>query len=93
MSDGDQALAAEPSFHGNPPQGGGSVVITERRLSGNYSELVEQQPENGLALAQRGGAAANGARTAESARWSPARCNTRTRLSAHLENLRRTGRC
>ena len=32
--------------------GGGSAVIGIRRLSGHYSEPVEQQPENGLALAQ-----------------------------------------
>ena len=48
---GDQALAAEPGFHGDAPQGGGSAVIAVRQLSGHYSELVEQQPENGLALA------------------------------------------
>jgi hypothetical protein len=69
LADGDQALTAEPGFHGDPPQGGGGVVTAIRHLSGSYSELVEQQPENGLALAQRGGAATKGARTAESARW------------------------
>ena len=51
MTDGDQALAAEPGFDGDPPQRGGWAVIAERRLSGHYSEPVEQQPENGLALA------------------------------------------
>ena len=51
MTDGDQLLAAEPGLHGKPPQGGGSVVTTIRRVPGRYSEVVEQQPENGLALA------------------------------------------
>ena len=44
-------LAAEPGLHGDPPQGGGSVVMAVRRVSGRYSEVMEQQPENGLALA------------------------------------------
>ncbi len=51
MADGDQSLAAEPGFHGDPPQSGGSGLTTVRRLSGHYSEAAEQQLENGLALA------------------------------------------
>jgi len=27
LSDGDQALAAEPGFHGDPPQGGGPIGL------------------------------------------------------------------
>ena len=52
MTDGDQVLAAEPGFHGDPPEGGGWAAIAGRQLSGHYSELLELQPENGLALAQ-----------------------------------------
>jgi hypothetical protein len=52
LADGDQALAAEPGFHGNPPQGGGGAAIAGRRRSDHYSEAVEQQPENGVALAE-----------------------------------------
>ncbi|MCL4789755.1 MAG: hypothetical protein KJ070_23755, partial [Verrucomicrobia bacterium] len=51
MANGDQALAAEPGFHGHPPRSGGWEVTALRRLFGHYSELVEQQPENGVALA------------------------------------------
>lgn len=47
----DQVLAAEPGFHRDPPQGGGSGMISVHLFSDHCSELVEQQPENGLALA------------------------------------------
>ena len=50
MADVDQALAAEPGFHDDPAQGGGSVVITVCRLSDHCSELTEQQSENFFAL-------------------------------------------
>ena len=53
LPDGDQALAAEPGFHGDPPQSGGCGLTALRHLSGHYSELVDQQPENGLALGAR----------------------------------------
>jgi hypothetical protein len=48
-ADDDQILAAEPGFPGDPPECGGGATIAERQLSGHYSELVEQQPENGVA--------------------------------------------
>jgi len=51
LANGDQALAAEPGFHGDPPQGGGRAVIVFRHASDYLPKLVEQQPENGLALA------------------------------------------
>ena len=52
MTDGNQALAAEPGFHSDAPRGGGFEVTAIRRLSDHRPELLEQQPENGLALAQ-----------------------------------------
>jgi hypothetical protein len=51
LADGNQILAAEPGFHSDPPQRGGSVLRAIRRLPDHRSELAEQQPENGLALA------------------------------------------
>lgn len=51
LTNGDQALAAEPEFHGDPPRGGGKVVISIRHASGYLPKVLEQQPENGLALA------------------------------------------
>jgi hypothetical protein len=51
LADDDQALAAEPSFHSNPPKRGRSGVTAIRRFSNHRPELPEQQPENGLALA------------------------------------------
>jgi hypothetical protein len=50
MADGDQALAAEPGFHGDPPPGGGSGVITVHRLFDHRPELTEQQSKNLSAL-------------------------------------------
>ena len=47
----DQVLAAEPRFHGDPPQSGGAGMIFVHGISDDCSELVEQQPENGMALA------------------------------------------
>lgn len=47
----DQALAAEPGFHSDPPQSGGLVVMAVHRLSDNCSELAEQQPKNFFPLA------------------------------------------
>jgi hypothetical protein len=51
LADGDQVLAAEPGFHSDPPRGGGFEVSAVRRISDHRSELGEQQPENGMALA------------------------------------------
>jgi hypothetical protein len=53
LTDDDQALAAELGFHRrDPPQCGGSgVVMFIRRFSDHASKALEQQPENGLALA------------------------------------------
>jgi len=51
LTDGDQSLAAEPGFHSDPPCRGGFEVTAMRRVSDHRSELAEQQPENGLALA------------------------------------------
>ena len=52
LTDSNQSLAAEPGFHSDPPRRGGSEASAIRRLSDHRSEPVEQQPENGLALAQ-----------------------------------------
>ena len=49
--DGNQTLAAEPGFHSDPPRGGGFELTAVRRFPDYRSELCEQQPENGLALA------------------------------------------
>jgi len=51
LADGDQSLAAEPGFHGDPPQRGGSGLTAVRRFSDHLPKLGEQQPKNGLALA------------------------------------------
>ena len=51
MTDGDQALAAEPGFHGEPPGGGQCVVMTVGHGSDSPPEVGEQQSENGSALA------------------------------------------
>jgi len=51
LTDSNQALAAEPGFHSDPPRGGGFAVMAIRRVSDHRPELLEQQPENGLALA------------------------------------------
>jgi hypothetical protein len=51
LANGDQALAAEPGFHGDPPQGRGRVVIIIRHAPDYPAKLAEQQPENGLPLA------------------------------------------
>jgi len=39
LTDGNQALAAEPGFHSDPPRGGGFEVTAIRRLSEHRSEL------------------------------------------------------
>jgi len=51
LADDDQGLAAEPGFHRDAPQGGGTEVRSIRRLSEHRSEPLEPQPENDLALA------------------------------------------
>ena len=43
---GDQALAAEPGFHSDAPQGGEAGMIFVHRHFDHRSELVEQQPKN-----------------------------------------------
>ena len=48
LRDGNQALAAEPGFHGDPPKVAGLVVMAVRRFFEYRSEPLEQQPENGL---------------------------------------------
>jgi hypothetical protein len=47
----DQSLAAEPGFHGESPEGGGAEVNPVRHTSDSLPEVLEQQSENGLALA------------------------------------------
>ena len=47
----DQALAAEPGFHRDAPQGGEAGVISIHRLSDHRSEPLEQQPKNFFPLA------------------------------------------
>ena len=51
LANDDQALAAEPGFHGDPPPGGETGLRSIRRFSEHRSKPLEQQPENGLALA------------------------------------------
>jgi len=51
LTDSNQSLAAELGFHRDPPRSGGFGVMAIRRVSDHRSELLEQQPENGLALA------------------------------------------
>jgi len=51
LTDSNQSLAAEPGFHRDPPRSGGFGVMAIRRVSDHRSELLEQQPKNGLALA------------------------------------------
>ena len=51
MTNGDQALAAEPGFHGQAPSGGDGVVISIGHGSDSPPEVGEQQSENGGALA------------------------------------------
>ncbi|MGA3265251.1 MAG: hypothetical protein ABSE16_00325 [Verrucomicrobiota bacterium] len=53
LADDDQALAAEPGFHHDPPQGGRTEAISLRRCFEHRSEPRQEQPENGPALAQR----------------------------------------
>jgi hypothetical protein len=48
LPDGDQSLAAEPGFHGHPPQRGDSAVIILRPASDYPPKIFEQQPENDL---------------------------------------------
>jgi len=52
LADDDQALAAEPAFHRDPPQGGGTEAIFLRRCFEHRSEPRLEQPENDAALAQ-----------------------------------------
>jgi hypothetical protein len=52
VPDGDQALAAEPGFDGHSPQGGDPAVIFFQHASDHPPEVLEQQSENDLALAQ-----------------------------------------
>jgi len=47
---GDQALAAEPDFHGDAPHCGQSSVIFLRPASDHSPKLSEHQPENDLVL-------------------------------------------
>jgi len=51
LANDDQPLAAEPGFHSYSPQRGGTVVMFLRHASDYLPKVVEQQPENGLALA------------------------------------------
>jgi hypothetical protein len=51
LANNDQALAAEPGFHPNPPQCGGAGLMFIRHFSDHRSEPLEQQPKNGLPLA------------------------------------------
>ena len=51
LADEDQALAAKPRFHREPPQGGGTGVMSIRRDSDHLPKVLEQQLKNGVALA------------------------------------------
>jgi hypothetical protein len=51
LANNDQPLAAEPGFHSYAPQSGGTIVMFLRHTSDYLPEVVEQQSENGLALA------------------------------------------
>jgi hypothetical protein len=46
LADGDQSPAAEPGFHEDPPQRGGSGVTAIRRYPDHLPKLREQQPKN-----------------------------------------------
>lgn len=50
LANGDQALAAEPGFHGDTPSRGVSVGIAIGHGSDHLPEVTEQQPENDLAV-------------------------------------------
>jgi hypothetical protein len=46
LADGDQSPVAEPGFHEDPPQRGGSGVTAIRRFPDHLPKLREQQPKN-----------------------------------------------
>ena len=46
MADGDAALAAEPGFHGEPPQGSDVLVASVRHRSDSTSKITERQSKN-----------------------------------------------
>ena len=52
LSDNGQPLAAEPGFHHDAPQGGGTGLMSIRHVSDHLSERLEQQPKNVPGLAQ-----------------------------------------
>jgi len=45
-ADGDQALAAEPGFDGEPPAGGQCAMIARPHVPDGAAKFGEQQPEN-----------------------------------------------
>jgi len=45
LTDGNQSLAAEPSFHSDPPRCGGFEVMTIRYFPDHGFEPDEQQPK------------------------------------------------
>jgi hypothetical protein len=51
LANDDQVLAAEPGFHSDPPQNGGSAMRSIHHFPDYGSEPSKQQAENGLALA------------------------------------------
>jgi len=68
MANGDQALAAEPGFHDDAPQGDGSGMRSIHRPLDPRSELLEQQSKNGLALAVIPAAVLGGVMAADTSR-------------------------
>jgi len=85
LADDDPALAAEPEFHRDAPQGGGTEGRSIRRLSEHGSEPLAQQPENGLALASGPAQASGGVKIDRGERSHPLK-------QRRLKRVRRVGR-
>jgi hypothetical protein len=51
LADEDQALAAEPGFHREPPQDVGTGVMSIRRDSDHLPKVLEQQLKNDVGVA------------------------------------------
>jgi len=76
LANDDQALAAEPGFHSEPPRGGGTELRSIRRFFDHRSKTLEEQPKNGLALAQ-GPAAVLGVVVEDGARGAASEATSR----------------
>jgi hypothetical protein len=55
LADEDQALAAEPGFHSDPPDGGGAGLMSIRRFSDHRSEPLVRQSKKGLSASRIAG--------------------------------------